>query len=324
MLCAVAPSIEVLAAARVIQALGGAAGMVIARAVVRDLFEERDAARMFSQLMLVMGVCPVLAPWLGGQILLYGNWRMIFVLLVGFGLACLLMAARFLPETLPPARRTQGGLPATLRAFGSLLGERHFLGYALVAGCGAGTLFGYIAGSSFVFIQLHHVSEQRFGFIFGVNAIGFVATAQLNRWLLRRYSPERILSGSVTANLFVGLLLAGCGWTGWGGLPALVVLLFICLSILGLAGPNVAAAAMAPFGRMAGSASALLGTMQFLVGAAAGAAVSYFHNDTARPMTTTVAAASMVAFLALRLLAQPKSVGRDETGASLGLDRPSA
>ena len=309
LICALASSMGLFTAARVVQALGGAAGMVIARAVVRDLFDEREAARMFSQLMLVMGVTPVLAPWLGGQILAFANWRMIFYLLTGFGLFCLLMSARFLPETLPDARRARGGLPATLRDFGRLLRDRRFLGYTLVAGFGAGTLFAYIAGSPYVFIQLHHVSEQRFGLFFGLNAAGFIGAAQFNRWLLHRCSPEAILPAATGGGLVAGLLLALCGATGWGGLPAFAALLFACLSMLGVAGPNIAAAALAPFGRAAGSASALLGTAQFLLGALAGGFVGLFHNGTAFPMSATVAAASAGGYLALRTLARPRPAG---------------
>jgi len=298
--CACSTSVGMLAGFRVIQAIGGAAGMVIARAVVRDLFHEREAARMFAQLMLVMGVCPVLAPTLGGQVLLFGSWRVVFLILVGFAGCCLVMAARFLPETLPVERRAFGGIAGVGRDFSALLRHRQFLWYSLAAGFGSGTLFAYISGSPFVFIQLHHVSEQRFGVLFGLNAAGFISGAQLNRWLLHRWPQRSVILTAALGGMAAGLALAVCGATGWGGLGLLWALLVGCLFSLGICGPNIAALALGPFGKSAGSASALLGTMQFLVGSLGGAAVGFFHNGTAIPMTATVATCCVGSFLALK------------------------
>ncbi len=286
--CAAANSIPILAACRVLQAVGGAAGMVIARAVVRDLFNAREAARMYSHLMLVMGVGPVLAPTFGGQVLRWGGWRAIFLLLAGFSLTAFMLTLRALPETLPRDRRAKVSLPGTLRTFGGLLREPHFRVFSLVAGFGSGTLFAYISGSPFVFIELYGISEQNFGLLFGLNAAGFIAAAQLNHRLLRHREPRKILRGSAAFGAVAGVGLLISGATGWGGLPGLWTLLFICLLSLGLAGPNVAALALAPFGRQAGSASSLLGTAQFLIGSLAGAAVGFFHNGTALPMTAAV------------------------------------
>ena len=303
--CACSTSVAMLTGFRVVQALGGAAGMVIARAVVRDLFHEREAARMFAQLMLVMGICPVLAPTLGGQVLLLGNWRVIFYILIGFSVFCLFMSARFLPETLPINRRVQGGAAQAVRAFGAILRDRRFLLHSLAAGFGSGTLFAYISGSPFVFIQLHHVSEQRFGILFGLNAVGFISGAQLNRWLLHRHPQRLILLRAAAAGMVAGIALLVCGATGLGGLPLLWMLLFAALSSLGICGPNVAALALGPFGRNAGSASALLGTAQFFVGSLAGAAVGLFHNGTAIPMTATVAVCCVGSYLALKFHPSP-------------------
>lgn len=315
--CAFAPTMNWLIAARAVQALGGAAGLVVSRAVVRDLFDERAAARMFSQLMLVMGIAPIVAPWLGGQILTFGSWRLIFLLLAAFGCACFVMTALALPETHPPVRRTREGLLAALRTFGSLLQHRQFLGYSLVAGFTSGTNFAYIAGSSFVYIELYGVSVQHFGLFFGLNALGLMVSTQMNRWLLLRRAPETILAGALATNLTAGLALAVCGATGWGGLPAVMVFLFVSLFSIGLSFPNLAAAAMAPFGRKAGSASAVLGTLQFAVGGIAGAAVGLLHNGTALPMTGTVAVCAMGGFAALHTL-----VTRRPGGASLLKEPP--
>jgi len=278
---------------------------VISRAVVRDLFDERESAHIFSQLMLVMGAAPILAPWLGSQLLAVSGWRLIFLVLAGFGLLCFLVSAWALPETLPPSRRTRGGMPAVFRSFGELLGNRRFLGYVLVAGCTAGAQFAYIAGSAFVFIELHGVSAQHFALFFGGNALGLIGAAQINRLLLRRHTPESILPWALTINMLAGIALAICGETDWGGFPALVILLFACMSCMGFSFPNLAAAALAPFGRAAGSASAVLGTVQFAVGGLAGALVGLLHNGTALPMTAIIAVCSIGGFVVLHTLARP-------------------
>ena len=302
--CAIAPSLNILIAARSLQAMGGAAGMVISRAIVRDLFDERKSAHVYSQLMLVMGAAPILAPWVGGQILMFGSWRLIFLLLAVFGCGCFLATAWGLPETHPASRRSRETVGEALSTFGALLWDRRFLGYSLVAGCTAGINFAYIAGSSFVYIELHGVTVQHFGLFFGANALGLIAASQINRWLLRRHTPESILTCSLAANMVAGLALAACGATGWGGLPALVALLFLSLFNVGLSFPNIAAAALAPFGRKAGSASAVLGTVQFAVGGLSGATVGLLHNGTALPMTATLAACAVGGYAALHTMAR--------------------
>ena len=302
MACALAPSIGILLLGRMLQALGGAAGMVITRAVVRDLYDERQAAGIFSQLMMVMGVAPILAPWVGGQILLWGSWRLIFFLLTGFGCFCFAATALGLPESLPPQRRRREGITGVLRVFRDLLRHRGFRGYALVAGFTSGTMFAYISGSSFVYMELYGVSAQHFGLFFGANACGMAFAGQANRWLLRRATPEAILNGAMQVSLALGLALAACGATGFGKLPLLAGLLFCALFSNGVVFPNLMAAIMAPFQRTAGSASALLGTVQFAVGGLAGAMVGVLYNGTALPMTGTLAACAAGGFLALRTL----------------------
>lgn len=303
--CAFAPSMPWLIAARVVQASGGASGMVVGRAIVRDLFDERSSAHLFSQLMLVMGAAPILAPWLGGQLLLLRGWRLIFLVLAAFGCLCFVATACGLPETHPPARRTRQGAADVLRGLWALLRDRRFLGYCLVAGFCAGTMFAYISGSSFVYIELHHISAQHFGYFFGLNAVGLIGAAQINRLLLRRWTPEAILARVLVANVVAAAGLALCGATGWGGLPGIAVFLFACLFCLGIANPNFAAAAMAPFGKKAGSASAVLGTLQFAIGGLAGAAVGLLHNGTAIPMAGTVATCALGALLAFHFLTRP-------------------
>jgi DHA1 family bicyclomycin/chloramphenicol resistance-like MFS transporter len=302
--CALAPSLPLLILGRVVQALGGAAGMVIARAVVRDFFDERASARVFSELMLVMGVAPIVAPTLGGQILAFGSWRLIFCLLTVFGGFCFLATFFALPESLPQSRRSRESWLVSAKTFLALLENRRFLGYCLVTGFCAGTMFAYIAGSPFIYMDLYGVSVGHFGLFFGLNALGLMASTQINYLLLRKHTPETILFWSTGSSLFLSVLLVVAGATGWGGLPALAGILFFALFCVGLSNPNLMAVAMAPFGREAGRASAMLGAMPFAMGALAGAMVGVLHNGTALPMTLTLAVCSAGAFVALRTLGQ--------------------
>jgi DHA1 family bicyclomycin/chloramphenicol resistance-like MFS transporter len=301
--CALAPSIELLIAARLAQAIGGCAGMVLSRSVVRDLFEQREAARMFSFLMLVMGLAPITAPLIGGQLLALFGWRAIFWLLAGFGLLCLLMVAFALPETLPAERRTRANIGQALAIYGRLLADRKFVGYALAGGFVSAAMFAYISGSPFVFIQIYGVAPQHYGYIFGANALGLVLASQLNRWLLARWRSETILSAALLIDVLAGLLLLLVAATRLGGLPGLLAPLFICIASVGLISPNTTAVAMEPHGRIAGSASALLGTLQFVLGAGVGALVGALYNGTALPMAATIAACEIAALVTFQTLA---------------------
>jgi len=295
--CARATSVGSLTAARFLQGFGSAAGVVVARAVVRDMSEPQEAARVFSQLMLIMGIAPILAPWVGGQILLFSGWRGIFILLTAFGGLTLAASYFILPETLPAARRVRGGFGIAFRNYGALLSDRRFMGFSLAAGFISGTLFSYIAGASFVFIELYGITPQRFGYLFGLNAVGLVAASQINRLLLRRFPAEAILSWAMKGNALAASALALFGYTGWGGLYPLAIFLFIALFHVGLTYPNIPAVALAPYGSLAGSASALLGAFQFLIGGAGGALVGVFFNGTAFPMTACMAACSIVGWI---------------------------
>lgn len=301
--CAFAPTIESLILMRLAQALGGCAGIVICRSIVRDLFDQQESARMYSFLMLVMGLAPITAPLIGGQLLHFFGWRAIFVTLSLFGLTCFLLVSFVLPETLPVERRTRSGLGAALRSYGEILVNRTYMGYALAAGLASAAMFAYISGSSFVFIELNGVPPERFGLLFGTNAVGLIGAAQLNRWLLRRYAGIKFLTVALAFTAFSGLLLLIVTATGFGGFPAILVVLFCCIASTGLVGPNATAAAMAPYAQRAGSAAALMGAIQFVFGAAAGSLVGILHNGTALPMAAVIALCAICAFLVLQFLA---------------------
>jgi DHA1 family bicyclomycin/chloramphenicol resistance-like MFS transporter len=275
--------------------------------VVRDLFDERESARILSYLMLVMGVAPITAPLIGGQLLVIFGWRSIFWLLAGFGLLCLVLVAFGLPESLPAERRNRAGLAQALGVYGRLLVDRRYLGYALAGGFVSAGMFAYISGSPFVVIELYGVSPQQYGWIFGTNALGIISASQLNRWLLARYQGDTILFATLLMAATARVILALVAASAAGGLAGLLLPLFFCIASVGLVGPNTTAAAMAPYGRVAGSASALRGTLQFVVGAAAGMIVGWLYNGTALPMAATIAGCCLAALACFKLLAaQPR------------------
>lgn len=300
--CVLAPSLNALIVLRLAMAFGACAGMVITRSVVRDLFDERESARMYSMLVLVMGLAPILAPLIGGQLLLYWGWRTIFVVLSGFGLLCFALVLFGLPESLPAERRTRKTVGAILRSYGGLLGDGRYMGYIIAGGLASAAMFAYISGSPFVFIELNGVPPERFGLLFGINSIGLIAASQLNRWLLERYRGSQILVSAVTVTAVSSLLLVVSAATGIGGFPGMLFVLFFCIASTGLVGPNTTAGAMAPYARQAGSASAMLGAVQFGLGATASALVGVLFNGTAVPMAATIALCGVGSFVVLQLL----------------------
>lgn len=294
LLCAVAPSAYALAGLRLVQGLGGAAGIVIARAVVRDLHSGVAMAKFFSLLMLVNGTAPVLAPLFGGQLLRVTSWRGVFVVLGAIGLVLLVAVAVGLPETLPRERRRPGSLRTTLRIFGGLLGDRVFLGYSLSAALAFAAMFAYISGSSFVLQDVFGMSPQLFSLVFAMNSLGIVATGQLNRWLLGRAVPRRLLAIGVSLTACGGILLLIAALTGVG-LVGLLPGLFVVASSIGMVFPNATALALAGRPETAGSASALLGVLQFSSGGLAAPLVGSAGTSTAVPMAVVMASLSVAA-----------------------------
>lgn len=303
-LCLVAPNIAVLGALRVLQGLGAAAGAVIALAVVRDLYNGRAAATLLSRLILVMGVAPVIAPTLGGELLRFTSWRGVFGALALFGLVLLPLTARGLRETLPPERRQSSGVLGTLRTYGGLLRDRTFVGLVLVGGLTMAGLLGYVAGSSFVFQQQFGLDQQQFGLVFGSGAFWLIAATQLNTVLLRRFSPQQLLLGAVAAGAMAGLVLLGLALTGTGGLLGVLLPMWSVLFTVGFALPNAPAVALSQHGEVAGTAAALLGAVRFGVGAVVSPLVGMLGND-AVAMSTVVAGGMMLSLLVLVVVVRP-------------------
>jgi len=308
--CALAPGVALLGAFRVLQGLGAAAGTVVAMAVVRDLFTGSDAARLISRLMLVMGAAPILAPTLGGIVLGVTSWRGVFVVLALFGVAIISVTARALPETLPVARRRNGGVLGTARDYGRLFTDRAYLGLILVAGLAMAAMFAYVAGSSFVFQEQYGLSEQQFGFVFGAGAIGLIGATQLNVRLLRRWTPSQILTTALAVGAAMGLLLLLFAATGFGGIAGILVPLWLVLAAAGLALPNAPALALSRHGEAAGTAAALLGAVQFGVGALAAPLVGVLGTG-AVPMAAVIAGGMLAANLVLVAVARPWQLAVD-------------
>ncbi|MBO3276807.1 Bcr/CflA family multidrug efflux MFS transporter [Pseudomonas schmalbachii] len=293
--CAFAPSLHWLVAARFVQALGGCAGMVVSRAVVRDLCDPVAAARAFSQLMLVMGLAPILAPLAGGVLLEISGWQSIFYCLTLFSAVAGLAIALWLPETIPAGPRPplRGALGQYLRLFR----DRSFLCYALTGGVAIAGMFAYIAGSPFVLIQLYGVPPEHYGWVFGSNAAGFVLMGQVNSRLLRYRGPGFWLRRAVWLYLACAVALLAVSLSRPAELWPLLLPLFGCIASLGFLMPNSAACALAKQGRHAGSASALMGSLQFSVAAGASAMVGVLHDGTALPMAMVIALCGVTATL---------------------------
>ena len=293
--CAFAPSINALAGLRFLQSLGGCVGAVIARAMVRDLFTGQDAIRVFSRVLLVFGLGPILAPLIGGYILLWFGWQAIFLLLTAIGALSLILIFFRLPETRNPEHVRPLSLFSVVVGYWRLLGHRGFVGHALTGGTMMAGTFAYIAGSPFVVIDLFGLPSEHFGWVFGVNALGFIIASQINVRVQRRYSPERVLFGALLFQFVAVTVLVLDGWTRWGGLFGVLVPLFFWISTMGFVIPNTTALAMAPFAANAGAASALLGTLQFVLAAGSSALVAAAADGSARPMTGFMALFSIAA-----------------------------
>ncbi|MFI0810090.1 multidrug effflux MFS transporter [Streptomyces echinatus] len=297
-LCAFAPNVETLVAFRLAQGLAGAAGIVIARAVVRDLYDGVAMARFFSTLMLISGVAPVVAPLIGGQILRVTDWRGVFVVLTVVGALLAAVVWRRLPETLPPADRHDGGIGQTLRAMRGLLADLPFTGYTLAGGFAFAALFAYISASPFVIQEIYGASPQTFSLLFGVNSVGLMIAGQINgKVLVGRVSLDKVLAAGLAVIVLAAtaLLLLSTGVLGDTGLAPIAAALFVLMSAMGITLPNAQSLALLRTRHAAGSASALLGTTSFLVGAVASPLVGVAGDHTAVPMAVVQLAGALVA-----------------------------
>lgn len=260
--CAFAPTVGVLIGLRAAQGFFNAASVVVAMAVVRDLFVGGHAARLLSRLMLVIGLAPLLAPSVGGFVAAHAGWRAVFGVLALYGVLVWVAVLVRLPETLPPAARRPGGIRAGLTGYAALVRDRHFVALAVLPGLSTAVLMSYVVSSPFVLRTGYGLSEQQFALVFAVNGIGLVGGAQLNAALVHKVAPLRVLRAAQLLIAVLGLVLVALAATGWGGLPALLVVLWLLMATLNLASPNANALAMSRHGQVAGSAAAVIGAAQ--------------------------------------------------------------
>ncbi|HEY5847472.1 MAG TPA: multidrug effflux MFS transporter [Microlunatus sp.] len=315
--CAFAPTIESLIGLRLLQGLAGAAGLVIARAVARDLYSGRDLLIFFSRLILISGLAPVIAPVLGGQLNRVTDWRGIFGVLAAFGLVLLLAGWFGVRETLPPERRRAGGLRATLVGFAELLHDRLFVGSALSSGLAGASMFAYIAGATFVLQQLYGLSPQGFSLVFGINSLGILAMSWVGGRLATRWAPVAVLGLGLGLNLLGALGVATTTLSG-AGLPPLIGSLFVMVSAVGMIFPTATTLALADYPHQAGSASSLLGLGQYVVGAIAAPLVGIAGEQTAVPLGVVALSASLLAMAVFLTLVVPalRRRGYDEIAGS--------
>ena len=301
LVCLMAPNIEVLGIARVLQGVGASAAMVVAIAVVGDLFDDSAAAIVLSRLMLVLGVAPVVAPSLGAAVLLHASWHWVFAVLVVLAGGLLLVAAFALPETLPVEHRRPLRLGAVGSTYLALLRDVRFVILVLVAALAMSGLFAYISGASFVLQGRYGLTQQVFAIVFGAGAVSFITASQVNVVLLKRFSPQNIVVAALCFGVIAGAAFVGLASAHVGGLAAFLVPVWSILASMGLVIPNAPALALSRHHEAAGTAAALLGAAQFGIGAAVSPVVGLLGNDElalAVVMTTGV----VVALLALVLV----------------------
>lgn len=291
--CGLSPTIHWLVAQRFLLAAGGCVGIVAARAIVRDLFPSNEVARVFSTLMLVLGISPIIAPSVGAYVADTFSWRYIFGILAAIAIFILVSVIRYLPES-RAADGSRSLHPARIaRDYWRVLNDRTFIVYGISSAAVMLGAFAYISDSPFVFMKLFGLTERQFGWVFGLSACGVIGASQLNRFWLRTRSSRSISMIAVIAQLVVtAFLVAGI----FAGVPELAVMgmLFGFLVCFGFLSPNTTALAIEPFSKHAGTASALMGSMQMAAGALGSALVSYFHNGTALPMAVLLLASSLV------------------------------
>jgi DHA1 family bicyclomycin/chloramphenicol resistance-like MFS transporter len=297
--CAFAPTIEVLIFFRFFQAAGGCVGMVAPRAIVRDVFPVNENAKIFSLLILIIGISPIIAPTTGGYVTAHFGWHAIFILLAGISFLILLMVIFFLPESKQPDPSFSLKPKPILASFQKVITTPQFYTYAFTGAIASAGLYAYLAGSPFVFMDLYHVTGQHYGWIFALVAAGLIGSSQMNTLLLKRFSSEQIIRAVLAFQLVVAAILVTGTIGNWLGLAGTITCIFFYLCCQGFSFPNSSALSMAPFTKEAGSASALMGSIQMGLGAMASGLVGLFSNGSALPMAGVMAACSVLASLIL-------------------------
>jgi DHA1 family bicyclomycin/chloramphenicol resistance-like MFS transporter len=301
--CALTTSVHALMVFRLFQAIGACGGAVVSRAMVRDLFPPHDLRRIFSMLVLVLGVSPLIAPFIGGYLLVWFGWKSIFLMQASLGAITLLAVHFRLSESLDPEHARPLHMNHVIASYRVLLRDRAFLGASLVCGFSSAGMFAYIASAPFVFINIFKLPPQEFGWLFGIIAAGLIASSQVNGRMPHRIPIWQVLRVANLVQLASGLLVLVTASTGFGGLPGIFAPVFIYMCATGFVFPNGNAIAMMRHGNMAGTASALLGTNQFAIAAITTIVLGVIDNSSAMPMAIVIAgcgaAATLLNFLTL-------------------------
>jgi DHA1 family bicyclomycin/chloramphenicol resistance-like MFS transporter len=304
--CALAPSVAWLIACRVAQGAGAAAMGVIPRAIVRDLHTGIEATRLMALVMLVFSVSPILAPLGGSALIVPFGWRAVFVAVTIAALIATALLATMLPETRPAHERIRGDVRSVLGHFGTLFRDRHFLGLTFIGGLGMSSFFAFLSMSSFVYIRTYGMTLAEYSIAFSINAVGFIGMSQLAGRLGARFGMERVVMGAVVAYASFAVLLLVMTWAGFTGLWVLMPLLFASFAFLGLVIPSTMVLSLENHGPIAGSASALGGTLQMLTGGAVIAVAGLFFDGTSLPMVFTIALTAVAALVITMATLRPR------------------
>jgi MFS transporter, DHA1 family, multidrug resistance protein len=317
--CLSSRSIEVLIAFRFVQAIGGCAAGVASVAMVRDFFSLKDSAKVFSLLVLILGVSPLIAPTAGGYLAAAFGWQSVFVVLAIIGALMLAMILFWLPESHTPDRSYSLRLGPIFKTYAQVLQEPQFYTYTLVGALALAGLFVYVGGSPVLFMEIFRVSERVYGWIFAALSIGFIGASQVNVVLLRRYRNDLILQRGLACQMLTGFVFLVGALAGWYGLRSTIALLFMFLCSVGFIMPNASSLALAPFSRNTGSASALMGSLQMAIGALATVGVSLLHIQSSVPVAALLAVSAVIGWLVLtggrRKIVQPIDAASDAPGA---------
>ncbi|HTI16366.1 MAG TPA: Bcr/CflA family multidrug efflux MFS transporter [Trinickia sp.] len=295
--CSVANSIALLVGMRFVQALGAGAASVMARAIARDVHRPQDASRVLSMIALVTSLGPLFAPLIGGQLLLVGGWRTIFVLLAIVGAICSVLAFTRLRESWPREKRVHARVWASFAVYGRLLTDPVALGHLLCGGMAFASLFAYITATPFVYIEYFHVRPQHYGFLFGLNIVGIMIGNFLNTRLIGRFGSLRLVAAASLVSCVASFAVAVACLTGWGGLLSIVVSLFFVVGVVGVLTANCTTDLMHRYPHNAGAAAALFGAAQLALGALASLLVGALQDGTPRAMGLTIAATGGLCFI---------------------------
>lgn len=284
---------------RFVQALGGCVSTVAAMAMVRDYFPVQESAKVFSLLVLVIGLSPLFAPTIGGFITAWLGWQWIFMMLLIIAVVILVISIIFLPPAHQPDPTVSLKPGPMVKSFYSILINRQFVTYALASAFGFAVLFVYVAGSPIIFMQVFHVTPQAYGGIFAGLSVGFIGSNQANIWVLRRYKSAQIFRVAIICQVvFCALFFTGA-LLNWYGLAGTLVMIFLCIGCLGFINPNAQALALAPFSKNVGSASALIGFLQIGIGGAISASISFFPATSSVPSAMLMIASASIGLIIL-------------------------